>query len=192
MTHSELEKDLRQMADMAGEIEDYIKSDVLFWPMGSGPRLTFGGYLMRQHRILALADSLDAAGQALLNTAVSQFNNALHEKVVRLETKVHTELNARLRQWEAFLGDLKNETIVSRGFFANGVEPRIMIEMLVRKMQTPPYRLEGRIISSLEAHDRRLRRRWSKGEFVLDPVWEEAYPDDEFWYLHGLPGKGGK
>ena len=191
MSNSDLNKDLRHMADMAEEMEAYMRSDVLFWRTGSGPRLTLGGFLMRQHRILALADELDSEGKALLNTAVSQFNEAMHEKIVRLETKVHTELDARLRQWGEFLRDLEREAIVSRGFYANGVETRIMIEVLIEKMQTPPYRLESRILNTVEMHDRRLRRRWYPDEFILDEMWQPAYPVDEFWYLYGLPGKSG-
>lgn len=187
MTNSELALDLQNMAEMASEMDAYLKSDVLFWNMAGGPRLTLGGYLMRQHRILALADELDEDEVAVLNTAVSQFNNAMKEKIVRFETKAHQEIEARLRQWSEFLSELKKDTNIHRNVYANGVKPRIMLSAIVAKLQTQPYKLESRVQSQIELQDRRLRQRWFPGDFVLADIWKEAYPQDEFWYLYGLP-----
>lgn len=189
MHNSDLIEDLRHMAAMAEEMDAYLMSDVLFWRMDSGPRLTLGGYLMRQHRVLALADELNPEGLALLNTAVSNYNNALHEKIVRYETKANNEIEARLRQWGEFLGDLERDGVVSRGVYANGVETRIMLEHLLASLRNQPYHLNDRYVEQLVNLDSRLRRHWQPGDFVLDNIWQEAYPEDEFWYLYGMPGK---
>lgn len=189
MSHSEINENVRHMAMMAEEMDAYLMSDVLFWKMSSGPRLTLGGYLLRQHRVLALADTLDGEEVGVLNTAVSQYNAALHEKIVRFETKAHTEIEARLRQWNEFLSDLEKEATVARGFYANGVETRIMLALLVEKLQTKPYQLQERVQFQVETADRRLRRRWYPDNFILAELWQPAYPEDEFWYLYGMPGK---
>src|SRR5688500_2426298 len=53
-----LSEDLEVLEAMAAEMNEYLKSEVLFWPMRQGnlPRLTIGGYLMREHRLRALAE----------------------------------------------------------------------------------------------------------------------------------------
>ena len=69
-----LEQDVTILSEMAAQMDDYLKSDILFWKMGQGgmPMLTLGGYLMRQYRLLTLADLLPAARQEEMETAVIQ------------------------------------------------------------------------------------------------------------------------
>lgn len=188
MSDIKLNQDLSELAAMASEMDDYIMSDVLFWKMGSQPMLTLGGYLMRQHRILALADALDPAQLQLLNTAVSQFTNALHERIVRFETKAHREIEARMRQWNEFLIELEKEPKVDIGVYRNAVEARMMLAVLIDKLQSPPYKLESRVLTQLDLLDRQLRRLWQPGEFIFDKTWQKAYPEEAYWYLYGLPG----
>lgn len=190
MTDHVFTEDLDILAAMAAEMDTYLASDVLFWPMqASGmPKLTLGGYLMRQERLLAVADELDGAQQALLNTAVSQFNAALSENVVRLETKAHTELEARIRQWSEYLRDLgKDYGAVSAGGYATAVEARTMIKALVDKLQTRPYQLSDRIPPQIGLLDSKLRGQFAHGDFVWADEWQAAYPEEIYWWLYGLP-----
>ena len=60
-----LDHDVHVLSAMAEEMENYLDSDVLFWHMSKRgmPALTLGGYLMRQHRLLALYDQLNKEQQ---------------------------------------------------------------------------------------------------------------------------------
>jgi len=51
-----LAQDAAVMGAMAGQMAEYLDSEILFWPLGRGnmPMLTLGGYLLREHRLLAL------------------------------------------------------------------------------------------------------------------------------------------
>ena len=71
-TVDKIHEDLAILAAMAAEMDDYLKSEVLYWPMvhGDMPRLTLGGYLMRQHRLQHLADILTDADKEQWETAV--------------------------------------------------------------------------------------------------------------------------
>ena len=186
-THK-LEQDLAIAAAMAAQMDDYLKSDILFWNMGQSgmPMLTLGGYLMRQYRLLLLSNLLSEAQQGELETAVIQFNAALAEKIVRLEVKANSELEARIRQFEAFLRDLRKgqETGMNYG---TAVEPRAMIAALIDKLRKPPYQLDRQIPVRIENLDRSLRQRWVSGDFVWEKAWQSAYPPDEFWWLYGKP-----
>ena len=183
-----LQRDVEILAAMANEIETYLRSDVLFWHImdATMPRLTLGGYLMRQHRLLALEDLLDEATRGGLETAVIQYNQALVEKIVRLEQKIHRELEARLRQWSEYLRDLSKDKRAAN--YAAMVETRAMIEALVGQLELPPYQLDTRVPQQIVLLDNNLRRYWHRGDFIWPPEWQPAYPESVYWWLYGTPG----
>lgn len=184
-----LQKDLDILAAMAAEMDTYLRSDVLFWPMQNSdfPRLTLGGYLMRQHRLLALKELLDQDEQNRLIAAVETYRQALVEKIVRLETKAHEELEYRLRQWERFLQEIGQESS-SPAYYATSVDIRAMIAALMNQLQIAPYRLPPRAEERLSLLDRNLRSRFRQGEFVWPEEWQGAYPPSRYWWLFGQPG----
>ncbi|PIE81803.1 MAG: hypothetical protein CSA11_02735 [Chloroflexi bacterium] len=183
-----LEQDVAIVVAMAAQMDDYLKSNVLFGKMGrSGmPMLTLGGYLMRQYRLLALSDLLSQAKQAETETAVSQFNAALVEKIVRFETKAHTELDARIRQFEAYLHDLRHRQATGVNY-RTAVELRAMIAAIINQLMMAPYQLERKIPSRVEILDQTLRQHWVPDTFIWPEAWQPAYPQDEFWWLYGEP-----
>lgn len=184
-----MEQDLAVMEAMADEMEEYLRSDVLFWQLmrGGFPRLTLGGYLMRQYRLLALPELLDPSQAARLEQTVRRFNQALVEKVVRLETKAHHEMAARIRQWAEYLKDVAWEGSASIANYASAVETRAMMAAIVELLQTAPYHLQGNVLRQIALLDTNLRRRWQTGEFVWQPEWIPAYPAAQFWWLYGHP-----
>lgn len=183
-----LKKDLSIASAMAAGMEDYLKSDILFGKMSgfNMPMLTIGGYLMRQHRLLALQKLLSIDEQAQLDKIIFQFNQALLEKIVRLETKAHKEVEARLRQMDAYLQDLRHKR-ASGINYATAVEPRVMITALSDKLEMPPYRLEKRLPDRIALLDRNLRRHLTPGPFIWPDGWQKAYPETKYWWLYGQP-----
>jgi hypothetical protein len=186
-----LEKDLTILEAMASEMEQYLTNKTLFWRMVSGgmPMLTLGGYLMRQHRLLALRQLLNEEEQARLDAAVVQFNQALVEKVVRFEQKAHRELQARLRQWGEYLRDVKREAAGRAFNYETAVETRAMIAAVVDKLETDPYRLDPKVAQQVASLDNSLRLYWQPGEFVWPGAWQPAYPPEKYWWLYGTPKK---
>ncbi|MDX1688071.1 MAG: hypothetical protein R3248_08820 [Candidatus Promineifilaceae bacterium] len=184
-----LKQDLEVLEEMAGLIDEYLRSDVLFYPTSRTdlPKVTLGGYLMRQYRLLQLRDLLDMEEQSRLHDAIGQYNSALDEKIVRFETKAHTELEARLRQWQEYLSEVKRG--VNIAYYESAVDTRAMIEALVAQLRVPPYELDEEIPRSLALLDRELSRVWERGEFVWPREWKPAYPRDEYWWLYGHPRK---
>lgn len=184
-----LQRNLACLEAMAAEMDEYLRSDVLFWPMRRAdlPRLTLGGYLMREHRLLQLRDLLTMQEQKRLHEAINQYQEALEEKVVRLERKAHEELEARLRQWREYLREAKRG--VSIAYYESSVETRAMIEALVIQLRIPPYRLEEEVPQKVALLDRELRQIWEPGEFVWAQEWKAAYPRERYWWLYGHPRK---
>lgn len=184
-----LKQDLNILEVMAAEMDDYLQGQAIFWPLPdtSLPRLTLGGYLMRHHRLVALRHLLNEDEQARLDDAVRIFNEALVEKVVRFEQHAHDELHARLRQWSEYLRELSHESTAAWDYYTSAVETRVMIAALINKLELPPYKLDRRIYSELEAFDRALSNRWQVNGFVWSEKWANAYPRSDYWWLYGRP-----
>ena len=181
--------DLTIMEEMAANMALYLDSDVVDWtiPQANMPRLTIGGYLMRQQRLLAFQDILSAKDQVRLVEAISQFNADLKERVVRFEVRAHQELHMRIAEWIGFLRDLKRYSAVEVNYYARIVDTRVVMKELLDKLQTPPYKLDEGVLDEVLTIDRLLMSRFTKGGFVWDPMWEAAYPRSEYWWLYGTP-----
>lgn len=188
-SNEKLERDLEVLEAMADEMDEYLRSQTLFWPMTRSnlPRLTVGGYLMRQHRLLSLTKLLDEGQQQRLQDAVEQFNRALVEKVVSFERRSHEELHARLRQWGEYLKELHDKSLGMGDYYRSHVQTRAMIAAIIDKMAMPPYKLDLRVKEQLGVYDNVLRNYWKPGAFVWPAEWKPAYPKDDYWWLYGRP-----
>lgn len=186
---SKLRQDLKILEAMAAEMDDYLRNDHLFWPLGDSslPRLTLGGYLMRRHRLLALRQQLKDAEQKRLDAAETLFDEALVEKVVAFENRAHEEMRARLRQWNEYLKELRDPALAAGNYYASAVETRAMLAALLDKLESPPYKLDRRVLNELAAFDRVLANYWQAGEFIWPESWTDAYPRQKYWWLYGRP-----
>lgn len=187
-----LVEDLEILAAMARQMDSYLQYDVLFWRMSGEssqtPMLTIGGYLMRQHRLLALQDDLlTEVERARLETAVSHYQDALQEKVVRFESKGNEELAARVRQWAAYLNDAEWEEYPEHNYYASSVETRAMLAALIDQLEASPYRLDEEQKRRVRQLDAMLKSQWESGEFVWPDSWRAAYPQQRYWWLYGRP-----
>ena len=178
---NKLRKDLKILEAMVAEMDDYLRNETMFWPLGDSslPRLTLGGYLMRQHRLSLLIHLLDGA--------IATFNEALVEKVVRFEQHARDELQARLRQWSEYLRELNQESAAAGDYYASAVDTRAMIAALLDKLEMPPYQLDKRVIDELGVYDRALGNHWLANGFVWPAEWQPAYPLSAYWWLYGRP-----
>ena len=187
--NNKLTRDLSILVAMASEMEIYLNSNVLFWHMSTSsmPALTLGGYLMRQYRLLALRDLLTGIQLSELDAAVFKYNNALVEKIVRLEQKGQRELDARLRQWGEYLKDVDRGIATSTSNYRTAVEVRAMLTAIQDQLQLTPFTLEQHAPQRIALLDNQLRRLWEPGEFVWPEEWQRAYPKMEYWWLYGKP-----
>ena len=184
-----LTQDLAVLQTMASQMADYLKSETLFWPMGFSqmPKLTLGGYWLRQHRLTALHTLLTGDQMAQLSTAMKTFETAVANWTVRTEQRAHTELAARVRQWGEYLRDVAGGKSVEIAGYAAQVEVRAIIAALISQLQQPPYTLDRSLLEAVLQQDKGLRARWHSGPFVWPVEWQPAYPELEFWWLYGCP-----
>lgn len=188
-SEEKLAHDLEILQAMADQMDDYLRSESLFWPMGYSdmPQLTLGGYWLRQHRLTALRHLLTSEQQVQLDDAVQTFNTAVSEWVVRTEKRAHTELEARVRQWGEYLRDLADKKAGEVASYPAQVEVRAIIAALLDQLQQRPYTLDPKLARAATSLDQGLRARLSGGEFVWPEAWQSAYPKAAYWFLYGRP-----
>jgi hypothetical protein len=184
-----LKRDLAILSSMTTDMVNYLSSDILYWPsMEMGyPELTLGGYWMRLDRLSILSDLLDETEQTHLADLLVQFRDSAAGNVVKLELKASRELKARLRQWEQRLQDFEKELDVSKAYYANDAQVRLIITTLIEKLGEPPYRLDSLVLDQVTELDSKLRANWQVGPFIWPEDWLPAYPEDLYWWLYGIP-----
>lgn len=185
----ELAWDLAVLQQMAEQMEPYLKSESLFWPMDhtNMPRLTLGAYWLRQYRLTMLHTLLTTVQKKQLVVAIEKYDSAVSDWVVRTEQRAHTELEARIRQWSEYLNDVQAGKQTDITGYPAQVETRAIIAALVNRLQHPPYMLDEAHLPRLVQLDKALRTRWQSGEFIWPEAWQPAYPKPEFWWLYGRP-----
>lgn len=181
--------DLRILESMAADMAGYLDSDVTGWiiPRANMPKLTIGGYLMREHRLSALSGELNVVDKPRLTTAIQTFDTSLEERVVRFEKRAHEELHNRIGEWIAILRDLGSRLSMERNYFAGIVDTRVVINHLTEKLQQSPYQLADGVLQEITALDKNLRARTEIRPFIWDDVWQPAYPAETYWWLYCCP-----
>lgn len=185
---TKLDEDVAIVTAMSEELEDYLRHDVLFWPMSVStmPRLTLGGLFMRLHRLTILRDQLTPEKRTQFEQALTRVNELLANQIVATEQRVHQEIEARLRQWQTSMRDWLQSS-PTPAFYATSVEVRAILAALFDKLSHPPYRLDSELTQRLQGLDQALRGRWQSSEFIWPPAWQTAYPHERYWWLYGLP-----
>lgn len=188
-TNEIFSQDLRILESMTASMDAYLASDATHWSMNEEgmPKLTIGGCLMRQERLHLLRNQLDLADQGRLDKTTAAFNTLISNQVVRFEKRATDELHARLREWMSYLRDATSKMTANREHYANVVDTRIVMSALIHKLGERPFELPTRLVTDIAKMDTRLKGQWLSGEFVLDVVWQPAYPAETYWWLYGCP-----
>ncbi len=178
--------DLLVLEEMASGMSDYLDHDALDWtiPRVNMPKLTIGGYLMRQDRLTILRHLFGPIELERLDHAINTFNAALNERIVRFEVRAHQELHKRIREWMSHMRELSADTFSQVNYFAGIADTRVVISLLIEKLRNDPFKLEKGIVSQVAALDRNLQSRVEKHPFIWEAVWEPAYPAEKYWWLY--------
>jgi hypothetical protein len=171
---------------MLRDLEEYLKSDVLYWhvaepnPLGSHmPQLTIGALLEAQARAAAAQDELTPKQREELAAARSRHERIRAAHPAYYVGKALHELHSRLSAWEA---DLEDESRKISAFYAQDVRVRAKIFLLENALGTDtPVELQRQ----QERLDLELYEVFVPGEFVWDARLQPAFPKDPCWWLYG-------
>ncbi|MEX0787299.1 MAG: hypothetical protein WD906_02825 [Anaerolineales bacterium] len=185
----EAEASLALAEAMGEDLEPYLQSPVLYWPVSARlpaavhpPRLSLGTLQLTLDELGALRASLNPEQRtrglmldSLLEAARGRHGSAL-------QRKAQDEQGGRLRLWRAYLDDLA-EGGGSRQDYPGEVRNRLIASRLALWAASPAQ--ASAMGEGSAGHDRALRAIFQPGEFVLDERLRSVYPSEEFWYLYG-------
>ena len=180
---------------MADELEDYLLSGELFWPLQRRaspgeppyPQLSLGGLFLTLDELDAGESDLDAAAAARLQSLRKRLEGLRAKWGAAMRMKAAQELHARVNLWGAYLGDLE-EGPHSVELYPQEVRQRVMAARLEDTSADLPEAAPTR--GALGELDSRLRRRFEPGPLVWDRRLARLYPASRFWYLYGAPRSG--
>lgn len=185
--------DLATLRAFLAEIELYLKSDVIYWPMGGQvfgqqmPALTLGGLLFLRHTLSARRDQLAPAQAGEFDQLDRQAEAFFSRWPVNIEKKALKEISSRLNVWAAALDECHESpaacvenyhtTVNSRAYLA------LLMPLVARLGEADKFR------ARLAVLDSQLRNILIPGNFIWDAALAPAFPREEFWFLYGQPKK---
>lgn len=163
------------------ELEAYLLSDELFWPLSgpaSLPRLTPGGLLLALRRLdgrsISPAEAAQVTGlETRLGAARSKWRSAWEKKTRR-------EVRARLDLWKNYLADYQQSPEAQAENYPQQVQWRVILQLLSGELSTPLS--EYQILPEL---DKMMQPFWLPGNFVWEPELKAVFLETEFWFLYG-------
>ena len=189
---AQLNYELTVVNAMVDELEQYLKSDLLYWQLSPAarispapPMLTIGGYMFRAHRLREAAAILSTSKVEEIHQVEGRFTTITTEWKAATERRLDREANARLNSWQWFVDDCQQRRRSSVTYYATEAELRTIIELLLddfpasERMDAHRKRLAGL--------DRQFRQWFKLGDFVWQSSLQPIYPIDRFWWLYGRP-----
>lgn len=182
------EYDLAYLANGLDELESYLLSDELFWPLTGRPpgkstfffKLTLGNLLLSMQRLSAyeLGHTFTAAENAEYTRLRSRLDAMQQKWQSAWQRKADQEYPSRFNQWMHILQDLKKEKEGNASYYLNDVRIRALLELLA------PYTEESQRYD-LAALDSALRAMLKPAPFIWGEELSPGFPEETFWYLYG-------
>lgn len=186
-----LSHDAAFVQSAAQVLEDYLLSEVLFWPLqrergailgGDSDQLTPGNLLL----------SLTRLGKTISSDPFLMDSRQVIEKVRQRWksawlSKCKKEWDQRERLWLRYLEELKKEPrSILPADFPFHVRQRVILHLLEVEMGGLPSEKKA----ELQNADEILRSISQSGEFIWQKNLQDRFPVSTFWYLYLKTGKG--
>lgn len=183
-----LQLDLTLAKVVHEQFDDYLQSEVLFWPVGvvAGlqlPQLTIGTWLESEWRLSLLAPAVPELAEA--RATVRKVRGRIGEPY---QLKTRREFKSRIDSWTMFLdealekaakrasGDVESPS----GYYTSAVHNRFKLELLKNDSSQLQDQLQR-----LNTLDMRLKGRLTAADFVWEAELKPGAPKETFWWLWG-------
>jgi hypothetical protein len=185
-------RELGLLRAMAGDLEQYLLSDVVYWTLGGAgslrdhyPQLSLGSLLLTQARLRAVGAGLQPEAQTELSRLKQQVAGLRQRWRANWVKKAEKEVEVRANAWARAAQER------SSADYPGQVQSRLMLGLLLDDLagEASPALASGR--SRVAALDALLRNRFAAGPFALDPDLQPAFPRDSYWFLYGRPAEEG-
>ena len=182
-----LDNDLAFLNASAPVLEDYLLSDVLYFPVtgehgrqlsGDTTQLTLGNLLLSLRRLQTA--NLSAEQAVELESLAGQISKVQSQWRSRWSVKVQQEIPNRMMLWKNYLSELGETLKAKAGDYPYNARLRVILELLLDESNDLLVR-EKDLLRSL---DLQLKGKGSPGEFIWDQTLAGGFPADQFWYLY--------
>lgn len=184
-----IEYDLNYIQAGLVDLEGYLLSKELYWPVGATapagetayPRMTLGNLLMARARLSGR--QLSAEQRSELERQDKRLQEIRRQWQVAWGQKAAKEFSARLRLWRDFLEEYRKQPQANLDRYAYEVNRRVSLQLLSSEAENVPEE-ELELLSGL---DGLLRAVFVPGQFVWDAELKASFPENPYWYLYGMP-----
>jgi hypothetical protein len=186
-----IEYDLRYLRAALADLEGYLLSKELYWPISAKPphgdppypRFTLGGILIARQSLSGRL--LDSTGQEEYQEITRRFDETRAKWRTAWGQKAARSFSARLNQWNSFIDDYRKQPENNFDRFAYEVRKRVMMQLL----QPEVDELSAAEAEMAKGLDRVLKTYFLEGKFIWDQDLMPSFPVTQFWYLYGSLSK---
>jgi len=178
---------LQAFTHMLSELEEYLLSPELFWPLSQRSsalpqdRLTLGNLLLSLDQINAVRQTWDGELEATFQKSFQLWEHSQARWQSAIEHKAGQEISSRMNLWRAYLSDL-DEGQGAAFDYSREVRNRVIIERLFDLgLSRDPWEKE------LQRLDQLNRSLSIPGEFLWTKSLESQYPPNPYWFLYQKP-----
>ena len=179
------------------EIEDFILSADIFWPLAKRskpdsppyPRLSTGGLLMTRDESQAQEAEMNSDQKARHAKLQRQWNEVLNKWRSALGRKSEREMGMRLNLWRAYLSDLEEG---SASNFDYHREARNRVQFTRLRTLTASNSKTLKMEKTIRSLDARLLNLTIASEFIWDDRLREIYLEGDFGFLYRQPRENNK
>jgi hypothetical protein len=180
---------LHDLTILLAELEDYLLSPELFWPLSTKTqaiaqdRLTLGNLLLCFDHLEALRPQFSVQSEATLRKHELFWQQATEKWKTAIRNKASQEASARINIWRSYLMDLDDGK--AREFtYSHEIRNRVIIERVL----SFGLSVEG-LNADLQSLDQLLRSLTVPGDFQWEPELKTQYPPEPYWFLYRMPRK---
>ncbi|MEP7356990.1 MAG: hypothetical protein ABI847_07095 [Anaerolineales bacterium] len=177
--------ELKLLKEIAGDLPDYLLSDVLYWQMaGSGdfPKLSLGIALLTRARLTAVQDQLNDQQRADLQAALTKIDATLEKWRSTAEKKAVQELRSRATLWQRYWDECRQDPQSCASSYPHEVTNRVIAQLLLRAFPTLAKSPDALTLTPI---DRAVRTRLQGDQFVWPSELQPALPKSDYPFLYG-------
>ncbi len=172
MAYKGSEEDRRFVTLSAGELEEYLSSEVLLWRVKSiDLPLTPGNLLLAIKRLSVIEDKK-------LGLIIDQILQLIDTRRTAWEKKVSKELPMRLNQWCNQVEEIQRYGSLDSSYVYQ-VRTRVILKLLLEEKRYPDEHTKH----TLEGADGNLYQITESGEFVWDESLNDQFPEASYPFL---------
>jgi len=187
MNDISLQYELSYLREGANELQKYLMSEELFWPLSATPpegkqaypRLTLGNLELNLARLRARVNkSKQHPGLWKIDHEIEATREEWRSAWIR---KSSWEFRSRIKQWENYINELRRDLDEHSPYYSYEVRLRVILNLL----RGYELEIDNAYLKLLAGLDTVLRAIFVPNGFVWEDSLSSGFPRDPYWYLWG-------